>query len=304
MLITRLAMAAMTMGAAFFMVGSAGAQTGPLRTQDLGNGIYAIFGPGGNIGVSVGEDGVILIDDKFDQVSTFLVNAVGEITDKPIRFLINTHWHGDHTGGNQAMSKIVAAIVAHDNVRQRMSTEQVQTLFNRTLPASPKEALPIITFNQQVSFHLNGDTAWVFHVPNAHTDGDAVIYFEKANVIHMGDLYFSGRYPFVDIDSGGGTTGLLAGLEMILAMINDETQVISGHGDVTGKAALQAYRDVTLELHNRILEMVKNGKSLEEVLEAKVTSDFDEVWGNGFQGYNDPVSFVTYAYHGLVRDTK
>lgn len=299
---TQRALTTLTLVVGLFVSGSAGAQQGPLKTQDLGNGIYVIFGPGGNIGASVGEDGVILIDDKFDRLSSFLIAAIGEITDKPIRFLINTHWHGDHTGANQALSKVGAVIVAHDNVRERLSTDQVQELFSRTIPASPEAALPVITFDQQITFHINGHTARVYHVPNAHTDGDSIIYFETANVVHMGDLYFAGAYPFVDIDSGGGTSGLLAGLDLVLSMINDETQVISGHGGVTGKAELRDYRDVVLELHNRLVEMIADGKSLEEVLEAKITSDFDEVWGNGFQGYNDPVSFVTYAYHGLTSE--
>ena len=300
MLITRLAMAAVTMGAAFFMVGSAGAQTGPLRTQDLGNGIYAIFGPGGNIGVSVGEDGVILIDDKFDRLSSYLVAAVAGITDKPIRFLINTHWHPDHTGANQALESIGTLIVAHDNVRRRLSSDQVQKIFNRTVPASPKAALPVITFDQQISFHVNGDEARVYHIPNAHTDGDSIIYFVKANVIHMGDLYFAGRYPFLDVDSGGGISGLVAGLDQALSTINDQTQVISGHGGVTTKEELQAYRDVTKAVYDRLREMIAAGRSLEEILEAKITASFDEKWGNGFQGLNDPVSFVRFAYTSLT----
>jgi glyoxylase-like metal-dependent hydrolase (beta-lactamase superfamily II) len=299
MRLRRLAMTA-SLGATLLLAGSAAAQENPLKTQDLGNGIYVLFGPGGNIGASVGEDGVFLIDDKFDRLSDQIVAAVAEITDKPIRFLINTHWHGDHTGANRALSKIGSVIVAHDNVRARMSTEQVQEIFNRTVPAAPKEALPVITFDQQISFHLNGDEARVYHAPNAHTDGDSIIYFEQANVIHMGDLYFAAAYPFIDVDSGGGIAGLVAGLDLALSLINDETQVISGHGGVTTREEFQAYRDVAKAVYDKLQEMIATDKSLKEILAAKITSDFDEKWGNGYQGLNDPVSFVTLAYRSLT----
>ena len=297
---TQRALLTLSLGVAILASGSVAAQQNPLKVQDLGNGIYAIFGPGGNIGVSVGADGVFLIDDKFDRLSTALIDTIAQITDQPIRFVINTHWHGDHTGGNQALGSTGTLIVAHDNVRQRMSTAQVQEIFNRTTPPSPAEALPVITFDQQISFHLNGDQARVYHIPNAHTDGDSIIYFEKANVIHMGDLYFAAAYPFLDIDTGGGITGMLAGLDQALSIINDTTQVISGHGGVTGKAELQAYRDVTKAVHDKLQAMIAAGSTFEEILAAKITTEFDEEWGNGYQGLNDPVSFVTFAYRSLT----
>ena len=299
MYIRGLALAA-SMAAGLLLAGSAVAQQAQIKIQDLGNGIYVLFGPGGNIGASVGEDGVFLIDDKFDRLSEQIIAAVAGITDKPIRFLINTHWHGDHTGGNQALGSTGTLIVAHDNVRRRLSSEQVQKIFNRTVPASPKAALPVITFDQQISFHVNGDEARVYHTPNAHTDGDSIIYFKQANVIHMGDLYFAGRYPFMDVDSGGGITGLVAGLDHALSMINDQTQVISGHGGVTTKEELQAYRDVAKAVYDRLREMIAAGRSLEEILEAKITAAFDEKWGNGYQGLNDPVSFVSLAHRSLT----
>lgn len=293
-------MLAASLGAGLLLAGSAVAQQAQIKIQDLGNGIYVLFGPGGNIGASVGEDGVFLIDDKFDRLSEAIIAAVAGITDKPIRFLINTHWHGDHTGGNQALGSTGTLIVAHDNVRRRLSSDQVQKIFNRTIPASPEAALPVITFDQQITFHMNGGEARVYHTPNAHTDGDSIIYFEQANVIHMGDLYFAGRYPFLDVDSGGGITGLLAGLDLALSLINDQTQVISGHGGVTDRDEFKEYRDVAKAVYDRLREMIAAGRTLEEILEARITAAFDEKWGEGYQGLNDPVSFVSFAYMSLT----
>jgi glyoxylase-like metal-dependent hydrolase (beta-lactamase superfamily II) len=162
-----------------------------------------LVGSGGNIGVSSGPDGVFVIDDQYAPLTEKIVAAIRGFSDRPIRFVVNTHWHSDHVGGNENLGKMGALIVAHDNVRERMSVEQVMEVFGRTVPPSPDQALPVVTFGEAVTFHLNGDELYVFHVPHAHTDGDAIIHFRKANVVHMGDTFFNGLYPFIDLGSAG-----------------------------------------------------------------------------------------------------
>ncbi|MBT8487910.1 MAG: MBL fold metallo-hydrolase, partial [Gemmatimonadetes bacterium] len=177
-----------------------------IRTQQVADGVYMLMGQGGNIGVSVGDDGVFIIDDQFAPLTDKILAAIAAITDEPVRFVFNTHWHGDHTGGNENMGEAGALIVAHDNVRERMSTEQVLERIGRpvsTTPASPAGALPVITFSEDVSFHINGGQLHAFHVSNAHTDGDAIVHFVSANVVHMGDTFFRDRFPFIDTASGG-----------------------------------------------------------------------------------------------------
>ena len=201
-----------------------------IKTIPVADSIYMLIGQGGNIGVSAGDDGIFLIDDQFAPLTGKIRAAVGKISKEPIRFLINTHWHFDHTGGNENLGKAGVVIVAHDNVRQQMSVDQFIELFNREIPASPSIALPVITFNDTTTFHLNGSTIHAFHVEFAHTDGDSVIHFREANVIHTGDVYFNGIYPFIDVDSGGSINGMIAAVNRILALCDDQTKIIPGHG--------------------------------------------------------------------------
>ncbi len=187
-----------------------------VTSAKVAEGIYVLNGRGGNIGVSVGEDGVFLIDDQYAPLTTKIRAAVSSLTPQPIRFVVNTHWHGDHTGGNENLGKMGIVIVAHENVRKRMSVEQFLAAFNQKVPASPKAALPIITFADSVTFNLNGDEIRSFHVAPAHTDGDTVVYFKKANVVHMGDCFFNGMYPFIDLSSGGSIDGVIAAADKVL----------------------------------------------------------------------------------------
>jgi glyoxylase-like metal-dependent hydrolase (beta-lactamase superfamily II) len=196
--------------------------------------------------------------------------------------VVNTHWHGDHTGGNENMGKVGALLVAHENVRRRMNTEQFTAAFNAKTPPSPDGALPVVTFADAITFHWNGDEIRVYHVPPAHTDGDSVVHFVKANVVHAGDLFFNGGYPFVDVSSGGRIDGVIAAAERILAGIDDKTRLIPGHGPVATKADLQAYRDVLKTLRDRIAKLKADGKSRDEVIAAKPTADHDAKWGTGF----------------------
>ena len=252
-----------------------------VRAEPVGAGVWVLYGSGGNIGVSAGPDGVFLIDDQYAVMTPKITAALAKIAAEPPRFVLNTHWHGDHTGGNENLAGKGSLIVAHDNVRQRMSTEQFNKFFERATPASPAKALPVVTFNDSVSFFLNGDEIRGTHVANAHTDGDVFIHFRKANVIHTGDLTFAGRYPFIDLDSGGSVAGVIAAVDRMLALADDKTRVIPGHGDVTDKAGLAAYREMLAATSARVAELVKSGRTVDEVLAAKPTAEFDEkqTWG-------------------------
>jgi cyclase len=253
-----------------------------VKAEKVADGIYMLTGRGGNIGLSVGKSGTYLIDDQYAPLSDKVLGAVRAITPDPVRFVVNTHWHGDHTGGNENMGRAGALLVAHENVRRRMSTEQFTAAFNSKTPPSPEGALPVVTFADAITFHWNGDEIRVYHVPPAHTDGDAVVHFVKANVVHTGDLFFNGGYPFVDVSSGGRIDGVIAAAERILGGIDDTTRIIPGHGPVGTKADLQAYRNVLKTLRDRIAKLKAEGKGRDEVIAAKPTAEHDASWGTGF----------------------
>ena len=225
--------------------------------------IYMLKGQGGNIGLFVGEDGVFMIDDQFAHLTPKILKAIEKITDKPVKYLINTHWHGDHTGGNQNMSKEGAVIISHKNVRKRMGMESV--VRGKTKPASPKEALPVITFTEDMMVHFNGEDVLISHVHDAHTDGDAHIYFTKSNVLHMGDTYFQGKYPYIDLTSGGSIEGYIASAEKALLMIDDTTVIIPGHREISNKNELLAYKNMLVTLRDRVQNKINEGKTVEEV---------------------------------------
>lgn len=253
-----------------------------IKTEKLSPTTYVLFGAGGNIGLSVGDDAVFVIDDQFAPLTPKISAAIKALTDKPVKFLMNTHWHGDHTGGNENFSKLGVLIVAHENVRKRLSTDQFIEYMRSKVEAQPKAALPVVTFAQDVTFYLNGDEIKAFHVPNAHTDGDSIIHFKNSNVIHMGDTYFNGFYPFIDTSSGGTAAGVVAAADRVLAIADDKTRIIPGHGPVSNKAELKAYRDMVATISGRVAALVKQGKKLDEIVAAKPTAEFDERWGKGF----------------------
>ncbi len=272
------------------LIGSTRAQEEVIiESSDLGSGVYMLKGQGGNIGVFAGEDGVFMIDDQFAPLSEKIKAAVAEISDKPIKFLINTHWHFDHTGGNENFSNSGSVIVAHENVRKRMSTDQLMQTFNREVKASPKVALPVVTFDQQVGFHLNNDYINVMHVANAHTDGDVIIFFEQANVIHMGDTFFNGTYPFIDVGSGGSLKGIIDAAEKALLIANNETDIIPGHGPLATISDLKKYHKIMSDIHMQFTTLKKKGMSDEDIKAEGITLDYDEELGNGFIG---PEKFI------------
>ena len=269
-----------------------------IRTEKLTDGVHVLRGQGGNIGLAVGPDAVFVVDDQFAPLTPKILATIRTITDKPVRFVLNTHWHGDHTGGNERMGQAGALIFAHDNVRRRMSTNQFIEFLKREEPASPPGALPVVTFSNAVSFHINGDEVSAIHLPAAHTDGDAAVYFRRANVVHMGDVYITSGFPFVDRSSGGSFTGIIAGVERVLSLINDSTRVIPGHGVTGDRAALIAYRDMLATIRDRVRERIAAGATLEQILAAKPTAEFDARLGRGMVKSDD---IVRFAYADLSK---
>jgi glyoxylase-like metal-dependent hydrolase (beta-lactamase superfamily II) len=267
-----------------------------ITTHEVVPGIYMLVGMGGNISVSVGEDGVFMIDDQFAPLTDKITAAVAALSDRPIRFVINTHWHGDHTGGNENLGKLGALIVAHDNVYARMSRDTEIGASNQVVPASPKAALPVITFNDNVTFRLNGEEIQVVHYRNSHTDGDSVIHFVNANVIHTGDIWFNGFYPFIDVSSGGSIDGVINSITTLIAMADDKTRIIPGHGPLSDKQGMQGYLEMLKMVRDRMKKLIAEGKSLEEIIELKPNADYDDAMGKGFI---NPEKFLQILYGDL-----
>lgn len=254
-----------------------------VKTVKLTDTVYMLQGAGGNIGVSVGDDAVFLVDDDYAPMTPKVKAAIAALTKKPVSFVLNTHWHFDHVGGNEPLAKEGGVlIIAHDNVRKRMSSEQLIALFQAKIPPSPKGALPVVTFGGDVTFHINGDEVHAFHAPAAHTDGDTIVHFRKSDVIHMGDIYFNGTYPFIDASSGGTADGVIAAVDRALALATDKTRIIPGHGPVASKADLQAYRDLVATVTQRIKDLRKAGRSDAEIKAARPFQDLDARYGRGF----------------------
>lgn len=267
-----------------------------IKTEKLSSTTYMMTGEGGNLGLSIGDDTVFIIDDQFAPLTPKIKAAIAKLTKKPVKFVLNTHWHFDHTGGNENMGKAGALIVAHENVRKRMSVEGFIKFFGMKTKAEPKVALPVVTFTQNITFHINGDEVYAYHIANAHTDGDAVVHFKNSDVIHMGDTFFNRMYPFIDTSSGGKVDGMIKAADQVLAIAGDNTKIIPGHGPLGSKADLKAYRDMLSTVSERIKTQIKTGKKLEEVLAAKPTAEFDEIWGKGFLA---PQKWVEMMYENL-----
>jgi glyoxylase-like metal-dependent hydrolase (beta-lactamase superfamily II) len=278
--------------------GLAAAQAVEFELKPAGGKVYMLSGQGGNIGVCVGDDGVFAIDDQFAPLTPRILAEIEKISEKPIRFVVNTHWHGDHTGGNENLGKAGAIIVAHANVRKRMSEEQFMEAFNRTVEPAPKGALPVVTFEQSVTFHWNDENIEVVHVQPAHTDGDSFVHLRSANALHAGDVFFNGMYPFIDTSTGGNLEGMIRAVERILERCDAETRIIPGHGPLASRADLERYQRMLTTVRDRIEPMLRAGRSRDEVIAAKPTADLDADWGGGFM---KPDVWVGLVYDGFQR---
>lgn len=242
-----------------------------IKTTDLDQGVYMLVGRGGNLGVSTGDDGVFVIDDQFANLSELILAEIATLSDGPIRFVANTHYHGDHTGGNAAMRRVGASVVAHDNVRVRMGHDN--KFWKQTVKASAPESWPTITFSQNMTFYFNGQTIDVVHVPHAHTDGDSIIYFREANVLHMGDNFFNGLFPFIDIDGGGSVAGMIAALDKGLELSDSATKIIPGHGPLSTWEDMKATRDMLADVRSRVKSRIDAGDDLKDIINANILSD-------------------------------
>lgn len=278
-------------GLAVVTAGTAAAQDAPVTTLPVAGNVYMLTGPGGNIAVSVG-DATFLVDDQYAPVVPKIAAAVAKLTPNPVRFVFNTHYHGDHTGGNEEFGKAGALIVAHDKTRERMTSDQFVEFFQAKMPASPPGALPVVTFNDTVTFHINGDEIIAFHVDSAHTDGDAMLVWRKANVVHMGDVYIAGGYPFADFGSGGNVNGIIAAADRVLAIANTDTRIIPGHGPLSNTAELREWRDMIAAVHMRVQSLIAAGRTKEQVIGAKPSAEFDAKYGRGFIKPDDFVGFL------------
>lgn len=247
----------------------------------IAEGLHVIRGAGGNIALSTGPDGVFIVDNDIPDVRDQISRAIATVTDQPVDMVINTHWHFDHTGNNKLFAERGARILAHRNVRERMSTEQIGYFRGERVvsPPAPEAARPVITYDREMTLHLNGQTVRIRHVEKpAHTDGDSIIYFEEANAIHMGDNFFVGLYPVIDIASGGNADGMIAVMDEVLAEVGPDTVIIPGHGPVSDAEGLRKFRDMLDTVNKRIRLLVEEGKTEDEVVALKPTVNFDEEW--------------------------
>lgn len=265
-----------------------------VKATKIAGTVYMITGAGGNIGVSVGDDGIVIVDDQYAPLVPKIEAALKTISDKPVRFIINTHYHPDHTGGNEQLGK-TAPIVAQENVRKRLK-EGTTTMFG-PMAAQPKGALPIVTFNDTLTLHLNGEDIRAVHFPSGHTDGDSVIWFTQSNVVHMGDNFFNGMYPVIDLDNGGSVKGMIRVVEKVASMIPADTKVIAGHGPLGDRDALRKFGEMLKGTSAAIQAGITAGKTADQLKAEKVLAPWDD-WGKGFIKNE---GFIDLLYRDLSR---
>jgi cyclase len=264
-----------------------------IKTNKITESIYMLEGSGGNIGVLTGKDGTVIIDDQFAPLTEKIKAALAKINDQPVRFVINTHYHGDHTGGNENLGGAGAIIVAHENVRKRLSTDQFMAAFKREVKASPYAALPKVTFTDSVTFHMNGETVNVFYVKNAHTDGDVIIHFKESNIFHTGDVFVRYGFPFIDQGAGGSIDGMIKATDLLIARTNDQSKIIPGHGALSAKKDLFDYKQMLVTVRKRVADGIAQGKTLEQIV------DTDPM--KGYKTTMDKTLFVKLVYDSLKK---
>ena len=262
-----------------------------IKTTKVAGSVYMLEGSGGNIGVLIGNDGVILIDDQFAPLSEKIKNAIASISDKPIRFIINTHFHFDHSDGNKVFGSEGAIIVSHENARKRLSMDYFFKAFKQEQKAMTYEGLPKITFTQSLNFNMNGETVQVIYIKDAHTDGDAAIYFKESNVLHTGDARYG--LPFIDDQGGGTIDGMINGAEQMLKMINDETKIIPGHGQISNKKDLQDYKNMLQTVRKRVADGMKAGKTMDQIIKSDPAKEFNTIF--------DKIFFIQSVYNSLKK---
>jgi len=268
----------------------------PIQTTKLTDAVFLLQGVGGNQVAQLGPDGKLLIDASFSTAAPHVGEALAKLDAHPLRLLVNTHWHFDHTDGNAAMHDAGAFIIAHRNTRARMATPQDIAAYKMHFDPSPANALPQQTFDAAQTLYFNNDELALVHLPPAHTDTDIYIHFKSANVLHTGDLWFNGFYPFIDASSGGKVRGMIAGCDQLLAVADDRTKIVPGHGPLGDKKALANYRAMLATAADSVEKLKSSGRTLEEAVAAKPTAALDPVWGKGFM---TPDAFTAVVYSTL-----
>jgi cyclase len=259
------------------------AQQSPVKIEasQLADNIYMISGQGGNIGLLTGAEGSFLIDDQFAPLTEKIIEVVKSVGGDVPRFLINTHYHSDHTGGNENLGKAGTLIMAHHAVRERLVNGSYIGAFDMKSGPADKAALPTVTYSENMHVHINGETIRIIHVPSAHTDGDSFVVFEDANIVHAGDIFFNGFFPFIDGDNGGSVKGVIAGADAMLALTDADSKIIPGHGPLGSRENLQAYRDMLTTAYERLLKLKNQGMSVEDAIAKTPLKDLEADWGNG-----------------------
>lgn len=263
-----------------------------IRPVKITDNIYMLKGSGGNIGVLIGKDGTLMIDNQFAPLSNKINGAIKTLDPGEIRFLVNTHLHGDHSGGNENFKRMGVTVVAHDLARERMGKEQVNKAMNRVTPPREKDALPVITFSDKLNFHLNDEDIVLHHFDAGHTDGDLIVQFKNANVVHTGDAFVRYGYPFIDVSSGGSVNGFISTLDKILLLIDDNTKIIPGHGEPANKADVKKVRDAVADIRDQVSSALKKGKKMEDISALGISDKYDADLGKGFVKGKDFVLMI------------
>lgn len=274
----------------------ASARTTPIRHVRLTDTLYLLQGVGGNMVVHLGPDGKLLVDSSIATAAPLLTHELSKLDPQPLRMLINTHWHFDHTDGNAAMHAVGAFIIAHENTRVRLSSPQHMDILDTTFPAAPSSALPQETFTDGEKLYFDNEAIELVHAPAAHTDSDIFVHFRTSNVLHTGDLWFNGMYPLIDANSGGTINGMIRGVDQVLQVIDEKTKIVPGHGQLGDQSALTAYREMLATVANRIEKLKLSGQTLPQVIAQHPTADLDATWAKGRM---TPEMFVTVVYNTL-----